>query len=161
MPEVQEAPRKSRAKKDSAALEEAILKQPLRSDANGEPAAKEKVEVAESRYSEPTIAVSVDWQNLPMRLAEPLYQQLKREFEKAGSILNARHSAEQDGYTCKICRNRRTGRPGMTDLSWRNPDTGLFERVDLCSEFCVVRWNEYRINERRDREIAAREAAEG
>jgi hypothetical protein len=94
------------------------------------------------------IVVSIDWQNIPIQQGQSFYAILKNEFEKAGRILNARLMAEHEGYTCFQCHTYHAGRPGMTDLSYKDPKSGLFPRVDLCGELCVREYHKFRIDER-------------
>jgi hypothetical protein len=47
-----------------------------------------------------------------------------------------------------MCHKHFAGRPGMTDLSYQDPKTGLFPRVDLCGELCVVNYHKLRIDMR-------------
>ena len=101
----------------------------------------------------PAIRVTIDWETIPIPEGQAFYAILKNEFEKAGKLLNARLMAEQEGFTCKMCHQHFAGRPGMTDLSWKDPETGLFPRVDLCSEVCVRNWDIFRTTERRDKYI--------
>jgi hypothetical protein len=161
------ADRKAR-EASNPALQEAILKQPLMSNVpttgeaplthdrfTGDPLpdvkelqAKMTKSFKENLERKWTIDVDADWEHLPMGDAQQAYATLKFEFEKAGKILNARSTAEQEGYTCFICKKRHSGRPGMTDLSYQDPETGLFPRIDLCGEHCVIRWQAFRVEER-------------
>jgi hypothetical protein len=142
---------KKRAEKANPALQEALAKAPFASDAvvekgNGSTKIQPLDQVL--KIDSKSIEVSVDWQNMSMPQAESLYAILKNEFEKAGKILNSRHTAEHDGYTCFMCHKHFAGRPGMTDLSYQDPKTGLFPRVDLCGELCVVNYHKLRIDMR-------------
>jgi hypothetical protein len=142
---------KKRAAKADPALQEALAKAPFATAENPThnvipPTVQPLDQVL--KIDSKSIEVSVDWQNMSMPQAESLYAILKNEFEKAGKILNSRHTAEHDGYTCFMCHKHFAGRPGMTDLSYQDPKTGLFPRVDLCGELCVVNYHKLRIDMR-------------
>jgi hypothetical protein len=155
---------KKQAEKADPALQEALAKAPfanttVTSKATAGPPKQMLDQVLKIDHD--SITVSVDWQNLPMQQAEAFYAILKNEYEKAGKILNSRHSAEHDGYYCFMCRKHFSGRPGMTDLSYQDPKTGLFPRVDLCGELCVVNYHKLRIDMRTAKHIdEARELQE-
>jgi hypothetical protein len=140
-------------------LQEAMAKVPTRGAVTfGDPILPkeqiaEVIPMVQGSYGPPQIIVNVDWHGISMAEAQGLYAHIKAEFEKAGKILNARSMAEKDGYTCYMCKKQFGGRPGMTDYSYRDPDTGLFPRIDLCGELCVIRWHQFRIDQRRDRFI--------
>jgi hypothetical protein len=150
-----------KAKKADPALQEALAKAPfITASANGidlDAIAKfpGKIQPLDQvlAIESPAIRVSIDWQNISISEGESFYAILKNEFEKAGRILNARRSAEQDGYTCFMCHKHYAGRPGMTDLSYQDPKTGLFPRVDLCGELCVVNYHKLRIDMRTAKHI--------
>ena len=148
---------KKKAEKEAApvdpALQEALAKAPFITqigEDNGQRVVQPPIQPLDQvlAIESPAIRVSIDWQNIPIAQGESFYAILKNEFEKAGKILNGRHSAEQDGYTCFMCHKHYAGRPGMTDLSYQDPKTGLFPRVDLCGELCVVNYHKLRIDMR-------------
>lgn len=145
-----------KAKKADPALQEALAKAPFVTAINTDQTMAmptvhplDQVIAIES----PAIRVSIDWQNIPMPEGESFYAILKNEYEKAGRILNARHNAEMNGYDCFMCHKHFSGRPGMTDLSYQDPKTGLFPRVDLCGELCVVNYHKMRIDMRTAKHI--------
>jgi hypothetical protein len=125
-------------------------------------------EIIDAEYAEvPSIEVAVDWHGMPMLEAEQWYMRLRAEFERAGGILNARRCSENEaGYVCfmagkeNACKEGviRTGRPAGIDSSYRDPKTGLFTPVRICSERCWVLYQGQLIQERKDRELARERA---
>jgi hypothetical protein len=107
-----------------------------------------------------SINIDVDWEHLPMQEAQQFYAHLKSEFEKAGRILNARSMARIEGYDCFMCHNHFDGNPRFTDHSYMDA-SGLNPRVDICGELCVINYNAFRINERRERELKQAAVARG
>ncbi len=99
------------------------------------------------------ITIDVNWKELPMQDAQAAYAQLRKEFEKAGSILNARSMPAPGTYKCFMCKQTHVGQPRGTDYSYINADTGLMEPVLICGELCWIRYQELRIKERREREM--------
>ena len=119
------------------------------------------------------IMVNVDWQNLPLQLARTAYEQLSKEYETAGKILNERATTKVGEQFscfmagrpgCCILGKAYSGMPRFTDLAYKAPrgghkdlltgqitPEGLAVRVDLCSETCYHRYNELKIAERRAR----------
>jgi hypothetical protein len=150
-----------KAKKADPALQEALAKAPfITASANGidvdaVATFPGKIQPLDQvlAIESPAIRVSIDWQNIPISEGQSFYAILKNEFEKAGRILNSRLMAEQDGFTCKMCGKHFQGRPGMTDLSWQDPETHCFPRVDLCGEVCVRNWDIFRTEQRRAKYI--------
>jgi hypothetical protein len=143
-------------KKADPALQEALAKAPFVTETTTRgPVSSATIQPLDQvlAIESPAIRVSIDWQNISIAEGESFYAILKNEFEKAGRILNARRSAEQDGYTCFMCHKHHAGRPGMTDLSYQDPKTGLFPRVDLCGELCVVNYHKLRIDMRTAKHI--------
>jgi hypothetical protein len=150
--------KKERAPADPA-LQEALAKAPFVTEARtAEPLngniVQEPLE-GERRLSHYSnhITIKVEWETLPIQEAQQFYAALKVEFERAGKILNGRLMAEHEGYTCFMCHTYHEGRPGMTDLSYQDPKTGLFPRVDLCGELCVVNYHKLRIDMRTAKHI--------
>lgn len=110
----------------------------------------------ESPRTDTSISIDVDWKNLPMPEAEKFYQQLKKEFDKAGLVLNARHTESRRGiYACTICGTRHEGLPKGEDLSWKDPETGLISPVRTCSEVCWLKHQQNMIEARRSRNQVA------
>lgn len=149
------------------ALQEALAKQPIRSDATYPKTTHADERTSpdggqERAHPEPVradgglklehysnhITIKVDWDTLPMPEAQQFYASLKSEFEKAGKILNARSNAHFEGYTCFMCKKHFNGNPGFTDHSYRDPVTGLSPRVDCCGELCVINYHKLRIDMR-------------
>jgi hypothetical protein len=103
-----------------------------------------------------SIGISVDWEKLPMPEAQQAYAQLRKEFEKAGFILNQRSMPAADGYTCFMCKKFHLGLARGTDFSYVNPQTGLMQPVSICGELCWIHYQELRIKERKERELIPR-----
>jgi len=99
------------------------------------------------------ISIRVDWEHLPMQQAQTAYASLRKEFEKAGSILNARSMPTPGTYKCFMCKQTHVGQPRGTDYSYINADTGLMEPVLICGEKCWLDYQRLRIKERREREM--------
>ena len=108
------------------------------------------------------IHVNVPWNTMPMLEAQQWYAKLKQEFERAGAILNARSCSEsEEGYVCFMavkegaCKKGvvHTGRPAGIDSSHKNPKTGLYDPVRICSERCWILYQGQLIQERRAREL--------
>jgi hypothetical protein len=99
------------------------------------------------------ISIDVDWKELPMQEAQIAYAQLRKEFEKAGSILNSRSMPTPGTYKCFMCKQTHVGQPRGTDYSYINADTGLMEPVLICGEKCWLDYQGLRIKERREREM--------
>jgi hypothetical protein len=109
----------------------------------------------------------VDWQNLPMPVAQQLYAQLKETFERAGKILNARAmaSTQIEFYECfmagrdKCCakgtKHRMPARGTDYENGIRDPKTGLITPVLICSENCWIRFQGLLIDQRRERHAVA------
>ena len=105
----------------------------------------------------------VDWQNLPMPVAQQLYAQLKETFERAGKILNARAmaSTQIEFYECfmagrdKCCskgtKHRMPARGTDYENGHKDPKTGLVTPVLICSENCWIRFQGLLIDQRRER----------
>ena len=108
----------------------------------------------QSFESESQIAVDVDWERIPIQDGQKFYAELKNEFERAGRILNARSMERISGYTCFMCKKHFQGNPGFTDFSYTDPQTGLSPRIDCCGELCVINYNDMRINQRHQRDVA-------
>ena len=111
------------------------------------------------------IHVRADWEHLPMLEAQTAYAKLKFEFEKAGTILNARSTGTNVQWSCymssrtKDCPTKGqvlSRLPSFIDNSHVNPKTGLIEVVRICSEICSIRYNQIQIDERREREAPKR-----
>ena len=151
---------KKEAAKTDPALREALAKAPFVADLKtngGTPHAVQPLDQV-LIIEAPAIRVSIDWQNIAIADGQSFYAILKSEYEKAGKILNSRLMAEKEGYTCFMCHKYHMGRPGMTDLSYQDPKTGLFPRVDLCGELCVVNYHKLRIDMRTAKHISEAEA---
>ena len=99
------------------------------------------------------IEIDVDWQSLPMEHAQTAYAELRKEFEKAGRILNERAMPTPGNYTCFICKKTHAGDPRGTDYSYINPETGLMEPILICGELCWLRYQEFRIGKRREAQM--------
>jgi hypothetical protein len=99
------------------------------------------------------ITVDVDWNGLPMDEAQAAYAILRKEFEKAGSVLNARSMPVPGSYICFMCKKTHLGEPRGKDYSYRNPETGLMQVVEICGELCWEHYNRLRIAERKEREM--------
>lgn len=95
----------------------------------------------------------VNWKTLPMEEAQRAYAELKAEFERAGTVLNARSMPTPGHYTCFICKKTRAGDPRGTDYSYINPETGLMQPILICGELCWLRYQEFRIGKRREAEM--------
>lgn len=158
---------KQKAAKADSALQEALAKVPFSNSPSGVdvliPPNRVHTQPFDQvlRIEAPNISVTVDWQNIPIDQGQSLYAILKNEFEKAGKMLNARLMAEHEGYTCFMCKKHFGGRPGMTDLSYQDPATGLFPRVDLCGELCVINYHKMRIDMRTAKNIQEAELQRG
>lgn len=100
------------------------------------------------------VTIEVDWEHLPMQVAQEFYAYLKVEFERAGKTLNTRLMTRTESFTCFMCKKTFNGRPGFTDHSYIDPATGLSPRVDCCGELCVINYNSFRINQRHQKELA-------
>ena len=122
-------------------------------------AKKEKTPVIPLSERISGIRVDVDWANVDLAQGRMLYSELKREFEKAGKIMNVRENPQEDKYICFMsgkpgcCKDGivHDGIPRFTDNSFINKKTGLIQVVKICSELCYHRYNDFRIKERRDR----------
>ena len=135
------------------AIREAMAKVPM--NAVVEPPHPTSVTVTfQPPNQDASIAVDVDWANIPLGEGQQFYAQLKAEFERAGRILNARSMERTSGYTCFMCKKFFTGNPGFTDYSYTDPETGLSPRIDCCGELCVINYNAMRINQRHARDVA-------
>ncbi len=119
----------------------------------------------------PLFELRIDWNSMPLLEAQQWYAKLKAEFENAGRILNARASNKlSEGYECfmagksvngtKACAKGIThsGIPRGVDYSYRDPETGLLCVARICSERCWILYNQFRIDQRRERYIAEAEA---
>ena len=123
------------------------------------------------------IHVRADWEHLPMPEAQTAYAKLKFEFEKAGSILNARSSGNHQQWSCFMADKKipsgdpkipprpsdcpsqgqvLSRLPSFIDNAHKNSKTGLIEVVRICSEICSIRYNQIQIDERREREAPKR-----
>lgn len=134
-------------KKADPAVQEALAKIPITGVADHQFIPTEIPVTSVAHYTN-HIHIDVDWDHLPMTDAQASYAVVKKEFEKAGKILNARSMASTNGYTCFQCHKHFNGNPGFTDLSYVNPQTGLSERVDCCGELCVINYHKRRIDMR-------------
>lgn len=103
------------------------------------------------------VKVAVDWEKLTMEKAQQAYAILKKEFERAGFILNQRSSKREDeSYVCFMCKSKHLGLPRGTDYSYVNPQTGLMQPVFICGEKCWLDYQGFRIRERKERELVPR-----
>jgi hypothetical protein len=109
------------------------------------------------------ISVTVPWDTLPILEAQQWYEKLKREFERAGTILNARLCAQTlDSFVCFMAGTEgackagvvHKGRPAGIDYQHKDEKTGLLQPAMICSERCWVLYQAKLIAERRDRELA-------
>jgi len=99
----------------------------------------------------PQFIIAVDWEHLELPEAERWFGKLRAELDKAGRILNQRHS-EPQFYPCKTCGKMiRDGEEKGRDNSYINPKTGLSEPARLCNEICWEKYQSKRIEERRKR----------
>jgi hypothetical protein len=111
------------------------------------------------------LVIDVDWQHLPMQDAKNLYAELRRQYEAAGAILNARAMSEgsSEFYECfmagkdKCCmkgnKYRMPPRGQDYENGVRDPRTGLVTPVRICSENCWIRFQDLLIKARRERNI--------
>jgi hypothetical protein len=104
-----------------------------------------------------SVVVSVDWEKLPMLEAQNAYVALKKQFERAGFIMNQRSMPERGSYICFICKQKHLGDPRGKDYSYTDPKTGLMQVVEICGERCWIGYQELRIKERKDREHIPRQ----
>ena len=104
------------------------------------------IEAVQSEYHDTTI--SVDWEHLPMPEAQTADAKLRKEFERAGEILNSRSMPDPGSYTCYMCESVHLGDPRGKDDSYIHPRTGLAERVRICGENCWLAYMDFRIKER-------------
>jgi hypothetical protein len=111
----------------------------------------------------PYISISVPWETLDLLEAQHYYSELKKEFERAGAILNARCCEEgEEKYVCFMAGKPgacelgmvRTGRPRGIDYAHKDPHSGLLKPAKICSERCWILYQQQLINERRERELA-------
>jgi hypothetical protein len=117
-----------------------------------------QVKASIERTSTWSIVVSVNWEHLPILEAQQAYAMLKKEFERAGFIINQRSMPEPGSYTCFMCKNTHLGEPRGKDYSYTNPKTGLMEVVEICGEACWLAYQGLRIRERKEREMPAQHA---
>lgn len=94
------------------------------------------------------IKVEVDWQNAPLPQAQEAYARLKKEFERAGTILNSRSMPTPGSYVCFMCQITHPGEARGKDDSQVNPSTGLAERVRICGEECWISFQDFCIRGR-------------
>ena len=99
----------------------------------------------------PNILVSVDWQRIPILEGQQLYAKLRTEFEKAGTILNARSFKSDNGFKCFMCKGDFEGMPAFRDDSYKDNKTGLLVPVRICGQICAERYNVMLFEQRRDR----------
>jgi hypothetical protein len=123
---------------------------------------KEPVEVMPP-IVKPLIDVTVPWESLEILEAQQWYAILKKEFERAGAILNARLCAQtQDSFVCFMAGTEgackagviHKGRPAGIDYQHKDSKTGLLQPAMICSERCWVLYQAKLISERRERELA-------
>jgi hypothetical protein len=115
------------------------------------------------RLSEaPTVKINVPWETLDILEAQRWYAVVRAEFERAGTILNARRCAENlDSFVCFMAGEEGACKPGIVhkgrpigiDYAHKNPKTGLLEPAMICSERCWVLYQAKMIAERREREL--------
>lgn len=119
------------------------------------------------------IVVAVDWNTVPMVEGRLHYATLKAEFEKAGTILNARSMPHADlRYACFMCectcpaqsasvypedhdqdcKKIHPGEARGKDDSYVGPD-GLRVPVRICGELHWVLYQKLLIDERRQRNV--------
>jgi hypothetical protein len=91
------------------------------------------------------ITIAVDWEHLRLEEAQQAYAQLRKQFEKAGFILNARSMPAPGQYVCFICQKTHLGDPRGKDYSYKNPSTGLMEPVSICGERDWLAYQDFRI----------------
>ena len=94
------------------------------------------------------IVVDVDWNHLPILDAQEAYAVMRKEFEKAGQILNDRSMPAPGSYKCFICQITHPGDPRGKDLAYEDPETKLRVPVEICGEACWLKYSDYRIKER-------------
>jgi len=105
------------------------------------------------------LVIDVDWHGIPMQDAKNLYAELRRQFEAAGAILNARAMTEgtSEFYECfmagkdKCCpkgnKYRMPPRGQDYENGSKDPRTGLVTPVRICS----IRFQDLLIKQRRER----------
>jgi hypothetical protein len=129
------------------------------------------VSVAKAAKEHPRVPW-VDWENIPLADARILYGQLKAEFDKAGTILNARAMpAQNERYVCFICpctcakkstsvyaedheedcKKIHPGEARGKDDAYRDPKTGLYVPIRICGERHWIEYQNMRIQERYQR----------
>lgn len=92
--------------------------------------------------------VSIPWDKLELTEAERWFGKLRAELDRAGRILNQRHS-EPQYYPCKICGKMiADGEEKYRDNSYINK-SGLPEPARCCGAICAEKWMSRRIEERR------------
>jgi hypothetical protein len=100
-----------------------------------------------------SIVVAVDWETLEILEAQQAYSTLKKEFERAGFVMNQRSMPVPGSYVCFICKKKHLGDPRGKDYSYVNPKTGLMQVVEICGELCWLNYQKLRIEERKEREM--------
>jgi hypothetical protein len=104
--------------------------------------------------------INIPWNTMDVIEAQQWYAKLKLEFENAGRILNERtfQKANEASYECFMagkplcCKKgvKHMGIPRGLDNSYKDPETGLYKPVRVCSENCWIRYQDQRVRERRE-----------
>jgi hypothetical protein len=101
----------------------------------------------------PQIIVEVDWDNLPIEVAQSAFSILQKHVEYAGKVLNARTTRRPDKECWNCHKPMPDGKEAFKDDGYHDPKSGLIIPIRCCSEVCYIKYSEMRIRERRDKFI--------
>jgi hypothetical protein len=105
------------------------------------------------------IDIDVEWATLSMDEARQAYAELKKHFDRAGAILNARIMDTDGRWVCFMAGKKgcckmgvvHSGNPRGVDYSYVDPVSKLSKPAKICSELCWIRFQQQLIDERRER----------